>query len=236
METIVDPVLSHAITKSNEIELVNDTIRVLIDRMATEHPDHVAYVFEQNGGLEITYSELKRRVETMARNLLALGFEKGDRLAFMLPYTVETLIITFSCGYIGVMSVPIDPWWCLQDLEYGLKLINPKGLILTTCFENVYYFRHFKEFCPEIKSCSKGNLVSQTIPGLRHVILARKLENYKLEEEDDEVYNNAWDIDEIMKENSELNKNTIDWPELSSHDLYFMVFTVSEFETFKRDN
>lgn len=226
METIVDPVFSQAFTKSDGIELINDTIRDLINKMAAQHPNHVAYVFEQNGGLEITYSDLKRRVETMARNLLGLGFVKGDRLAFMLPYTVETLIITFSCAYIGVVSVPIDPWWCLQDLQFALKLINPKGLILTTCFENVYYFRHFKEFCPEIKTSSKGNLQSESIPNLRHVVLARKLENYKLEEEDDEDYNNVWDIDEIMKDNQELSKDVQGWPDLSPHDPVFMVFTV----------
>ena len=227
METIVDPAYSHSYTKSDGIELINDTIRDLINKMATQHPNHVAYVFEQNGGLEITYSDLKRRVETMARNLLGLGFEKGDRLAFMLPYTVETLIITFSCAYIGVISVPIDPWWCLDNLQYALKLLDPKGLILMSCFEDVFYFRHFKDFCPEIKSFVKGNLSIQSVPSLKHMILARKLVNFKLEEEEDEDYKNAWDINEIKNDNPELSKNY--WPELSPHDPVFMVFTVKIF-------
>lgn len=46
MKTEVDPVYSHAITPGDDATLIKDTIRVLIDRMATKHPDHVAYVFE----------------------------------------------------------------------------------------------------------------------------------------------------------------------------------------------
>jgi len=59
------------------------------------------------------------------------------------------------------------------------------------------------------------------------VILARKLENYKLEEEDDSDYKNTWDIDEIFKDNPELSKGVNEWPDLSPHDPTFMVFTVN---------
>lgn len=225
--TQVDSAYSHAITKSDNIKMITENLRELLNKMALDHPNHVAYIFEGNGGLEITYAELKRRVEQTARNLQSLGFVKGDILAFMFPYTVETLIITFACSYIGVISAPLDPWWCVKELEHALEIINPKGLILLSSFENVFYLREFKKFCPAFETSTKGNLRCSTFTNLKHVILARKLENYQLEVEDDSTYSNAWDIDEILHENLSLTKDIKkEWPELNPHDPWFIVFTV----------
>lgn len=211
------------------LKMIEYTIRDLLNKMAREFPDHVAFVFEQNGGLELTYAELNKRVETMARNLLALGFNKGDRLAFVLPYTVETLVIIFACAYIGVLSAPIDYMKCTQYLDDTLKIINPKGYITVSNFNNTPFFDQFKMFCPEIDdTCEKGNLKSSLFPNLKHVIVANNLENCRLnDDENSDDYKNVWDINEILEENPAFEIDKTELPELSAHDPVFMMPTVN---------
>lgn len=225
----VDPNVSYAKGNYNgdELKMIEYTIRDLLNKMAKEFPDHVAFIFEQNGALELTYAELKRRVENMARNLLAIGFEKGDSLAFVLPYTVETLIIIFACAYIGVFSAPIDYMKCTQCLDDTLKIINPKGYITVSNFNNTPFFDQFKKFCPEIDNCEKGNLKSCLFPNLKHVIVANNLENCRLNDENN-AYKNVWNINEILEENPALNIDKTEWPELSVHDPVFMMPTVNK--------
>lgn len=231
MKIEIDSSKSYAVSKKPDFEFINENLRELLEKIASKHHDHVAYVFDQNGGLELTYGELRRRVETCAGNLLGLGVKKGDRLAFMLPYTVESLILSFSCAYIGVMFAPIDPWWCIEDLEYTLKKINPTALILMTRFENVSYYNLFREICPEVVCSTKGDLNCSKFTHLKHVILTRHFENYELEQEAVD-YSTVWDLDEILGENVELSSRVVDWPVVSSHDPIFMVYTVRRLKSY----
>ncbi len=65
--------------------------------------DQVAYYWEGEPGdtRTLTYSDLKREVSKAANALLALGVEKGDRVAIYMPMIPETAIAMLACARIG---------------------------------------------------------------------------------------------------------------------------------------
>lgn len=222
---------SYANVKTQEnFEFSNETIRDRIITMARLYPDHVPFVFEQNGISNLTWADLKRRVEVMAQNLLSLGFKKSDRLAFCFPNTIESIITMLACSYIGVISTPFHP---RDEIEYMIEKSNPKGLVLMTSFDSIFYFRLLKKMCPEILKCdAKGEFVSEKFKNLTHVFVAKSLENLELVQDTELDCSNLWDFKEIYEENAELSFNKIQLPILNPHDLSFLLFTVFNFDLF----
>ena len=131
---------SHVVTELDGYQFLNDTIRDRIDIMGIEYAQDVVFIFEQNGGLELTYGELRKNVRRIAEKLLKFKFEKGDRLAFQLANSVETILITLACAYIGVLPVAIDPAFFDFQMEFMLEKANPKGFIVMSSFEGVFHF------------------------------------------------------------------------------------------------
>lgn len=229
IETKVDSELSHAVTniEDYDYEFLNDTIHDRINLMANLYPNDVPFIFEQNGGLKLTYIELKRKVEVMAHNLLSLSFQKGDRFAFQLPNTVETLVSTIACGYIGVISVAIDPLQINNslELEYILEKVNPRGLVLMVSFNDIYYYNLFRQICPQI---DKSELDTSLLKfnNLKHVFLAKKLENLPLVEDLTCNYSHLHNFEEIFNENTNFGSSKYELPNLDPHDPIFISFTV----------
>lgn len=223
--------LSHVVTKVNGYHFLNDTIRDRIDIMGSLYADHVVFIFEQNGNMELTYGALRTNVRRMARNLLKYGFKKGDRLAFQLANSVETILTTLACAYIGVLPVAIDPSFYDFQMEFMLEKANPKGFIIMSSFENIFHFNIFKEMCPELEVAKKGELKSAKFGELKHVFVAKRLKNLELAQDPNIDYSNTWDFEDILDLNlfaqcENEAEEVVEWPILNQHDPVFMIYTV----------
>ena len=68
--------------------LVGDTIGVALAKMVVAQPDVEALV-SRHQSVRLSYSELGAQVEQVARGLLAVGIETGDRVGIWAPNCVE---------------------------------------------------------------------------------------------------------------------------------------------------
>ena len=78
----------------------------LVRRHARYRPDHVALVC---GDVRLTWAELSTRINRLANALIALGMNKGDKLAVVMPNSVEVLEVYWAAIQIGVVLVPLSP-------------------------------------------------------------------------------------------------------------------------------
>ncbi len=72
---------------------------------AARHPDRVALV---DGGVDVTYAELRRRAQSAMDALVAQGVGGGDRVALALPAGADFVAALHGCWYAGAVVVPID--------------------------------------------------------------------------------------------------------------------------------
>ena len=63
-----------------------------------------------------TYAELDAAVDNMARGLLALGFEPGDRIGIWSPNNVEWVVTQFATAKAGIILVNINPAYRIGEL------------------------------------------------------------------------------------------------------------------------
>ena len=72
---------------------------------AEKHPEACAAVFHP---ASITYGRLEAESNRLARALIAIGCGAGDRIALLLPKSIEALIAMFGSIKAGCTYVPID--------------------------------------------------------------------------------------------------------------------------------
>ena len=67
----------------------------MLAESAGKYPENVAVI---HGGHRITYRELERAACALTNHLRALGLNRGDKLAIMLPNCPEFIIAYFTAG------------------------------------------------------------------------------------------------------------------------------------------
>ncbi len=75
-------------------------------RNARYRPEHCGLVFEQQ---RLSYREFNARVNRWANALLELGVGKGDKVATVLPNSLELLETYWAVAKIGAVAVPLSP-------------------------------------------------------------------------------------------------------------------------------
>ncbi|HEY74296.1 MAG TPA: AMP-binding protein [Thermoflexia bacterium] len=101
--------------------LVND----FLQHSARQFPDKVALVCD---GQRLTYAQVEEQANRAANGLLALGMQRGDRVAIWLPNSVETVIAIFAILKAGGTFTVINPTTKPSKLAYVLNNCAAKGL------------------------------------------------------------------------------------------------------------
>ena len=149
--------------------LHGETIGGFLDRAVAGHGDQEALV-SAHQGKRYTYRQLDDAVRQLARGLLALGLQKGDRVGLWSPNTAEWLITQYAAARSGGILVTINPAYRLREIEYALNLAGVTILIAAPQFRNVDHVAMLEELAPELRTSQPGHLRAGTVPALKHVI------------------------------------------------------------------
>ncbi|MGD8924746.1 MAG: AMP-binding protein, partial [Syntrophobacterales bacterium] len=135
------------------------TLIDVVAENAHRRPNHPALLFK---GSQLTYAELDKLSNGFASSLVALGVEKGDRVAILLPNCPQFLVAQFGAWKAGAIVAPLNPLYTERELEHALRDCGAKiGVVLTSFYEKVSSLRsrvglqiiiatNIKEFLPKI--------------------------------------------------------------------------------------
>jgi len=79
------------------------TVGDLLTRLARAIPQHEALVYA--GGPRYTFDTLEREARTIARGLMALGVEPGERVVVWATNVPEWIVLQFALAKIGAILV-----------------------------------------------------------------------------------------------------------------------------------
>ena len=102
----------------------------------------------------ITYGELQKRTCRFASGLLALGLKAEDRVALLLPDTIDFPVAFWGAIRAGIVAIPLNTW--LQPEQYAFILADCRVSAVIADASLVAVLRD----------------AIATTPSLRHVILA----------------------------------------------------------------
>jgi acyl-CoA synthetase (AMP-forming)/AMP-acid ligase II len=98
-----------------------------ISRSAKYYRDTAALIFDQK---RITYEQLDRRTNRLARGLLGLGLQKGDRVAIYCGNRPEIAETEVACYKAGLVRVPINARLSPQEATGILNNSEAKAIVV----------------------------------------------------------------------------------------------------------
>src|SRR5271157_4974345 len=110
----------------------------MLDRTAAAFPNQPALV-TRNTQDRLTWAELHRDVEQLARALMAIGIEKGDRVGIWATNRTEWVLTQFATAKIGALLVNLNIRYRAHEVEYALKQSECQTLILIRGFHDCDY-------------------------------------------------------------------------------------------------
>src|SRR5919197_1661524 len=146
--TIASMRLSYA-HGASDVPLLGETVGANFERTVARVPDAEALV-SRHQGLRYTYAELNERVDQVARGLMALGLEPGDRLGIWSPNCAEWVLIQYATAKAGVILVNINPAYRTSELEYALRQSGCCALVAARAFKTSDYAAMIEEVRPQL--------------------------------------------------------------------------------------
>ncbi|MBD5804599.1 Short-chain-fatty-acid--CoA ligase [Azoarcus sp. Aa7] len=131
----------------------NETIDVHFQRALENCPDKLAVVAYRDGQAEaarLSYRELDRRVDLIARNLVALGVSRSDVVSFQLPNRWEFVALSLACARIGAAANPVMPIFRQHELTYMLNFAETKVFIVPSVFRKFDHAAMARELQPKL--------------------------------------------------------------------------------------
>jgi fatty-acyl-CoA synthase len=150
--------------------LLGATIPEQFADVVERFPDREAVVsIHQNRRL--SYAQLAQAIDSLARGLVGIGFNKGDRIAVWSTNNIEWLLLQMATARIGAVLVNINPAYRSREVAYALQRSEVQGLFVIPNFRASDYISMLVELIPELKGGAPGRWKSIAFPALRHLIV-----------------------------------------------------------------
>ncbi|OLO37940.1 hypothetical protein BTR23_13350 [Alkalihalophilus pseudofirmus] len=100
---------------------------LMLRRNAVHYPEKLAVII---GDERLTYREFNNKVNKVANGLVDLGVKKGDKVAMLLPNSIEILELFWAVAKIGAVVVPLNPMVKGKDNAFIINNCSPKLLVV----------------------------------------------------------------------------------------------------------
>jgi len=108
--------------------LLEDTIGANLENTVAAHGDRDALV-DVPSGRRWTYAEFDADVNRLAKGLIGVGLEKGDRMGMWSPNCPEWTLLQYATAKAGVILVNVNPAYRTHEFDYvveqsGMRMIG----------------------------------------------------------------------------------------------------------------
>ncbi|KAF8899759.1 hypothetical protein CPB84DRAFT_1709384 [Gymnopilus junonius] len=129
-----------------------------------------------NTHLAWDFEEFDRHINALARGLLSMGVQKGDRVGVIMGNNSAYAMLQWACASIGAILVTLNPAYRLTELAATLNVVGVKHLFIVPHLRSSNYIRTLAEAFVEIRDAHPGELQIQDLPELRNLVLVDNAE------------------------------------------------------------
>ncbi len=144
------------------------TLGQLLENTAARFPDNDA-VIHADRDLRQTWSEFSDCEDTMARGLMALGVQKGEKVAVWATNVPHWLMLMFATARIGAVLVTVNPNYRNTELLYLLQQSESENLFIIEGVRDHDFIASTYEVIPELRRQKRGMLQVESLPHLKRV-------------------------------------------------------------------
>ena len=102
------------------VPLLGETLGAHLDRIAQRFGEREAVVSVPQG-VRLTYRMLREETDLLARGLMAMGVQPGDRVGIWSPNCIEWTIAQFAVPKTGAILVNVNPAYRSSEVAHALR-------------------------------------------------------------------------------------------------------------------
>ena len=148
---------------ANPVPLLGETIGENLDRTVARFPDRDA-VISVHQGVRQTWAEFHAAVTEIARGLLALGIEPGDRVGIWSPNNAEWVTLQYATAKVGAILVNVNPAYRTSELAYALAQSGVSTLVLAPRFRQADYLAMLDEVAGQVPTLQRRVVLGPEAP------------------------------------------------------------------------
>ncbi|MDL2279183.1 AMP-binding protein [Desulfovibrio sp. OttesenSCG-928-G11] len=150
--------------------LQEKTLGGLLDEAISRHPDAEAVVHHDRH-LRQTWREFGADVDRLARGLMALGVQKGEKVAVWATNVPHWVTLMFATARIGAVLITVNTSYLDHELEYLLRQSDCDNLFLADAYRDHDFIAILESVAPEIATANCLDLHLDNLPRLRRIFL-----------------------------------------------------------------
>jgi fatty-acyl-CoA synthase len=148
---------------ASEVPLLGETIGRNLDRTAARVPDRDALV-SVHQGIRLTYAQFLAAVEEVARGLLALDVQPGERVGIWSPNNAEWVTLQYATAKVGAILVNVNPAYRTSELAYALGQSGVSTLVLAPRFRQADYLEMLDQVAGELPALGRRVVLGPDTP------------------------------------------------------------------------
>jgi len=157
-----------------DIRVGNATIGNLVDILAENLGDSIGLEYHELG-IKQNFGQLREKFDEVAKGLMALGIQKGDKVAIWANNLPEWVYTQYGSARMGAVLVTVNTSYRSSELEYLLQQSDTTTLILTGGVrEPDEYIKVLNDVCPMIRDSEPGKINCKNLPFLKNIIYLGK--------------------------------------------------------------
>lgn len=170
--------------ETDNVELLDLTIGDMFDQGAEAVPEREAVVYkypELGMDLRLDYRSFQAEVNKLAKGIIALGIEGGDKVAVLAPNIPEWLLLEIALAKVGAVLVTVNTGYRAAELEYLLRNGDIHTLFTVDKYRKSSFIEALDGLLPELRECrdpTRDLLRTRALPRLRRVVMMRCESSY----------------------------------------------------------
>lgn len=144
------------------------TLGTLLDEAVEKYPDNDAVVYVDRD-YKLNYREFSEIVDQLAKGLMSVGVEKGEKVAIWATNVPHWIALQFATARIGAVLLTVNTYYKRHELAYLLKQSECENIIIIDGFRDTDYVQTLYDMVPELKTKPRGFLSSRDFPHLKRV-------------------------------------------------------------------
>jgi fatty-acyl-CoA synthase len=160
--------------KKPDIKVGKTTIGNVVDILAENFGDNIGLEYHALG-IRQSFRQLREQFDAVAKGLMALGVDRGDKVAIWANNVPEWVYTQFGSARMGAVLVTVNTNYRSKELEYLLQQSDATTLILVGGIrEPDEYLKVLDKVCPVIKDSEPGKLNCEKLPFLKNIVYLGK--------------------------------------------------------------
>jgi fatty-acyl-CoA synthase len=144
------------------------TLGQILDATADRYPGQDAVVYADRD-YRLTWRQFREEVDRMAKGLMALGVQKGEKVAIWATNVPHWVTLQFATAKIGAVLMTINTNCKSAEIDYLLRQSETENLFIIDGVRDTDYVATLYDLAPELKAQPRGDLRCPRYPHLKRV-------------------------------------------------------------------